>query len=207
MSPQHEKLAGATERDRVPAGFLTFSPEQRAQLTKNGYVIYQLTGLSITDLRRAGRTIQEENYSLREFDSVRNEPSMRGEVAFSPKALRLALITTTRMSLSEQLAGMAKYSNAIEGFFPGVVVKLGNVADYVNLAFAHEDATGDYLFADNYDRVLTTTTTMYRGRVMGVGYFGQGNNLCISECSLPDKRFGAAPLIVPGKVKKKHWPF
>ena len=74
---------------------------------------------------------------------------------------------------------------------------------FAELAFAHLDATGDYLFGSKNDYSYTRTQTRVESIVALVGNFDPDNGLSV-DCWNPDDRSGylfAAPLVVPAGTK------
>jgi hypothetical protein len=187
---------GGSERT---SGIATFSAEQRSGLERLGYnFIYPLIGQSIADLRDAGNSFWSSWHKGYAFE---NGPSMRTEVALNRQALFLP--DSNRKTLSEQLAIISQFSAEIERRVPGVIAKMGEASDYLRLAFAHNNSTGNRLFGpdDNFDYARTTTPTggFY---VAMVGYF-LDRGLDVRDLH-QDDGYGhvwAVPLIVPESAR------
>ncbi len=192
-----EAKDGLLPSSEIRASSKSFTPETRQKLEEMGYHIYELRGQSIKDLQDAGKPFYSswmEDYS--HFDT---QSSMVSEVAVNPDELFLA--GSHGQTFAEQKRMVAEFSQELqEQGIGGVKAIIGEVADYVALAFAHLDATGAPLFGenDNYD-YASTKTPMYEGSscVAGVGCFDADRGLAIDRFLMRDVLAWATPLIVP----------
>ncbi len=187
---------GGSERT---SGIATFSKEQKSKLSRLGYeYFYPLTGQSIASLRDAGNSFWS---TWHKGDAFENTPSMRTEVAILPRILFLK--NSNNKTLSQQLGMISRFSTELAKAVPGVAAKMGGAADYAELAFAHEKATGDKLFGSkfNYDYARTTTETS--GSVVAlVGDFGGfGLNVDDWDRGSSSGNVWAVPLVVPASAR------
>lgn len=187
---------------------VSFTPEQRKNLERNGYVIYRLTGQTIPTLKAAGNFFIPSSYM---FDN-KVARSMVGEVAISPKALYLK--ESQNKTLKEQMKMMEEHAKSITKIFPGLTAIVGGAPDYAELAFQHLKATGVYLFGGEDGspeaNICTphTCTTSYSGQdktgiyYATVGIHDEFQGLGISSRE-PGKQWGdlyASPIIVSTSV-------
>ncbi|MDO8620920.1 MAG: hypothetical protein Q7R31_01430 [Candidatus Levybacteria bacterium] len=173
-----------------------FSQEQREALEKQGFVSYGLTGQSIKALRDSGHKFWSDwHKSLPDFEAL---GSMHSEVAINPS--KLFLPKSNNKTLAQQEEMVSKFSEELGKKVKGVKAIIGQAPDYVELAFAHLDATKEYLFGakDNYDYARTKTPTG-GSYVASVGRFIAADGLGVGSW---DAGYGyggvhAAPLVVP----------
>lgn len=179
-----------------PVEIKRFTPEAWEALEKQGYVIYRLNGESIKSMKEAGRSFYSKWHNiLPKFEAL---PSMHSEVAINPD--NIFLPESDNKTLKQQEALVEKFSQELRKTAPNVSAIIGQVSDYVELAFQHLDATGQRLFGKNYDYNYARTKTPTSSRkVADVGYFHTRDGLTINEWFT---RYGAdflfvAPLVVP----------
>lgn len=186
----------ANQKEVTPIEVRKFTDEAREALAKEGYVIDGLTGQSIASLRLAGRkfwTTWHQEHP--QFEAL---ASMQSEVAINPGKLWLPKSNNKTLAQQEQMIN--KFSEDLSKKIPGVEAIMGGMADYTDLAFAHLDQTGDYLFGEKngYDYVRTNTPTV--GTLVAiVGDFSPSDGLGVGHW---DRGRGngpvfAAPLVVP----------
>lgn len=181
----------------------TFSDSAREALIARGYRIYPLQGQSIKSLRELGKKFvsiwHEEDP---DFEAYR---SRRSEVAINPG--RLFLEGSNNKTLEEQTRMVAEFSGEFKGM-TDVEIIVGEAPTYVELAFAHFDAVGEYLFGRNYDYHFTRTKTpiMSMGDFINarVGHFSDqfGLNVAVSGQYIPRNETWIAPLVVPAEIKQ-----
>lgn len=180
----------------APIEIKRFSAEQREALEKQGFVIYGLTGQSIKTLRDSGRKFWSTwHNSLLDFETL---GSMQSEVAINPN--KPFLPKSNNKTLTQQEEMVEKFSRELGKKVGGVKAIIGQAPDYVEIAFAHLDATKDYLFGakDNYD-FARTKTPAGSSDVANVGDFLADSGLYVSHWNADDGggSVHAAPLVVP----------
>jgi len=186
----------ATEAPRIE--IVRFSTEAREALEGQGYKVYELTGQTVKSLRDSGKRFWSTWHKGYDFE---DSASRSSEVAINPK--KLFLPRSNNKTLSEQQALVARFSADISAKVSGVEAVLGEVPDYAELAFAHLDATGDYLFGSKNDYSYTRTQTRVGSDVARVGSFNPDSGLSVDYWD-PAYRNGylfAAPLVVPAGTK------
>ncbi len=182
----------------APVEIKRFSAEQREALEKQGFVIYGLTGQSIKTLRDAGRKFWSTWHQDPQFADFEALGSMHSEVAINPN--KLFLPNSNNKTLKQQEDMVEKFSQKLGKKVQGVKAVIGQASDYEELAFAHLDATKDYLFGakDNYDYARTKTSTS-GSHVADVGDFRADSGLYVGRwyADVGDDLVHAAPLVVP----------
>lgn len=180
----------------APVEIKRFSQEAREALEKQGFVIYGLTGQSLKTLRDSGRKFWTDwHKELPDFEAL---GSMRSEVAIIPS--KLFLPESNNKTLLQQEAMVEELSQEVGKKVQGVKAIIGEAPDYEELAFAHLDATKEYLFGEedyyNYARTKTPTSG---SNVASVGSFSADDGLFVNDwlagIGLDD--VPAAPLVVP----------
>lgn len=134
-----------------------FSIEQREALEKEGYLIYELTGISIKNLRSSGRKFWSTwHNSLQNFEAL---ASMRSEVAINAK--NPFLQKSNNKTLAQQKEMISIFSEELKNRIPDVQAIIGNASDYAELTFKHLDASKNNLFRKkpSYYNTRTKTTT------------------------------------------------
>ena len=123
---------------------------------------------------------------------------MHSEVAIKPDALFIPNSNNKILKQQENLVG--KFSKDLGKKVKGVEAIMGEAPDYVELAFAHLDATGDRLFGEKYGYNYARTKTPTVGpSVAVVGRFGAVAGLDVDDWDRGDG-YGdvfASPLVVP----------
>lgn len=197
------------DASEVSKNVVLFTPEQRKNLERNGYVIYRLTGQTIPDLKAAGNFFIPSSYMF----NNKVARSMTAEVAINPKSLYLK--DSQSKTLKEQMKMMEEHAKSIRKKFPGLTAILGGAPDYAELAFQHLKTTGIYLFGgeDGSPEADISSpracTTSFNGQdktgiyYATVGIHDEFQGLGVGSRK-PDERWGevyAAPLIVSASVK------
>lgn len=180
----------------APVEVKKFSIEQREALKKEGYLIYVLTGQSIKTLRDSGRRFWST--WNKQFPDLEALGSMQSEVAIDPD--RLFLPGSNNKTLKQQEDMVEEFSQELGKKVPGVKAIIGQVPDYVELAFRHLDATKNYLFGTKYNYDYTRTKTPTGGsHVAEVGSFSADYGLDVDYwyADLGSRYVRAAPLVVP----------
>lgn len=180
-------------------GIIRFSDEAREQLAKERYIIYSLTGQSIKTLKDAGRRFWSTWH--KEYPDFEALQSRLSEVAINPK--QLSLVKSKNKTFSQQLGLVARFSQDLSRKVLGVEAIIAEAPDYIELAFAHLDATGQRLFGEDFDSGYARTVTPVGDRVADVGNFNAASGLHVVRWHPDDwsDRLWAAPLVVPsGKV-------
>lgn len=174
-----------------------FTPETRETLEQRGYLVHELTSQSIKTLRDAGRPFWSSwHKDYPQFEALESRSS---EVAINPQELFIP--DSNRKTYKQQLAMVEEFSEALK--VQGAEAILGEMPDYVELAFTHLDATGDRLFGEKYGYNYTRTNTKLGRSVAGVGFFYRDDGLSVDRWR-PYGRSGrlfAAPLVVPTGTK------
>jgi len=171
-----------------------FLDETRLALTRAGALIYPLTGLSVADLKRAGKPFWTGWYRGQGFEDLR---SRQCEAAVFPN--QLLLPASNRRSFEEQQKLMVEFSQALGRRIPGVMAVIGSVADYAELVFVHLAATGQSLFGADWGYSYTRTTTPTGDN--GIALIGRftpngGLNICGYNAGGSLNNVWVAPLIV-----------
>lgn len=171
-----------------------FTPEARKALEKKGYLIYELSGQSIRTLRNADKPFWSTWH--KDYPVLEDMRSRITEVAFNPS--QLFIPGSNNKTLKEQ-------EDMVEQFSKGLKVKgaeaiIGEMPDYVELAFTHLDSTGDRLFGEKYSFNYTRTVTPTSEFVVAlVGCFDADYGLHVNRWDRDRGRDGlyVAPLVVP----------
>ena len=123
---------------------------------------------------------------------------MASEVAIKPDALFIP--KSNNKTLRQQEGMVAKFSTDLSKKVKGVEAIIGEAPDYVELAFAHLDATGDRLFGEKYDYNYARTKTPTVGSSVAlVGHFNAVDGLVVNHWhrGLGSSDVFASPLVVP----------
>lgn len=197
----------------------SFSPEAQEALEKKGYVIYPLTGQLFKSLRESEFWASINEYYNPEIEDL---TSMRSEVAINPD--QLFLPESNRKTFAQQKKMVEKFSRELGREIESVKATIGNLPDYVELAFLHLTAADERLFGPkyNYDFVRTETPAasfdavqvgnlnfyrrfvyylefgLPRYQVVNVGGFNKnGLHIGHGDCLRGNDRIWVAPLVVP----------
>lgn len=172
-----------------------FSDEAWEALTEKGYVIYELTGQSISDLRASGFKFSSDWHTA--YPNFEASPSRRSEVAILNPG-QPYIYESRNEILRWQEAFIARYS--IETEVNGVQVIMGNAPDYIELAFTHLKATSERLFGEKYGSAFVRTKSkIKRNDYAVVGNFDKDKGLEIRLLNAKSKFVDlfAVPLITP----------
>ncbi len=183
-------------KETTPVEVRRFSQEAREALEKQGFVVRELTGQSIASEREAGRKFWSTWH--RDYPQFEALSSMQSEVAINPA--KLFLPRSNNKTLRQQEDLIARFSTDLGTKVQGVEAVMGEAADYVDLAFAHLDVTGDRLFGENYGyNYARTKTPTVDSNVASVGGFHPVDGLDVRYWSRGYGRDDvfAAPLVVP----------
>lgn len=181
-----------------PVGIRKFSDKTKDVLKKEGYLVYQLTGQSIKSLREAGKPFWSTWH--RDYPDFENLTSRLSEVAINPDPKKFFLPKSNNKTLTEQERMIEDYSKQLAKKVVGVKAILGEAPDYAELAFAHLDAIGEYLFGKKYNYDYTRTKTITTSpSVAGIGDFDAGSGLSVDYWNGDDSNSSlwAVPLVVP----------
>ncbi len=184
-----------------PAEIKRFSDEAVEALLKRDFVIHDLNGESIASLRGAGRRFWSTWH--RDYPEFEAKTSRLTQVAINPDPERFFLPESNRKTLKQQEEMIAKFSKELasgKNRIKGVVAIMGEMPDYVELAFRHLDATQKYLFGPDYDYNYARTKTLSVGSdVANVGYFDPDHGLSIGYWHRGKgyDNVWAVPLVVP----------
>lgn len=186
----------AVETETTPIELRRFSQKAKEALRREGYAVYGLTGQSIASVRDSRRKFWSTwHKDYPEFEAL---TSMHAEVAINLG--KLLLPKSNNKTLGQQEDLIARFSEDLGTRVQGVEAIMGEAPDYVDLAFAHLNDTGDYLFGerDGYNYARTKTPTV-------------GSSVALIGCFTPVRGLGvnswraghgngyvfAAPLVVP----------
>lgn len=182
-----------TPKETAPIEVKRFTDEAREALQKEGYRIYQLTGESIRTLRQGGRKFWSTWHQDGQYEAFETQGSMHSEVAVRPDALFIP--KSNNKTLKKQEDAIARFSGDLAKKVKGVEAIMGEAPDYVELAFAHLDATGNRLFGEKYGYNYARTKTLTAGSdVAGVGGFPADDGLRVNASGLVTM---AVPLCSP----------
>ncbi|MDO8619449.1 MAG: hypothetical protein Q7R49_05940 [Candidatus Daviesbacteria bacterium] len=184
------------QTENSPLVMANFTDEARQALEKEGYIIHELTGLSVKDFEEAHRRAFGSWGNI--YDDPRNLTSRISQVAINPE--NLFYPNSNQQDLETHKRMVSIFSYRLSRAIPGVRAILGEALDYADLAFVHLDKKGETLFGKKYGYRYTRTATMIeRNNGACVGSFGYGFGLGI-EYLKPFERdsfVGVAPLVVP----------
>ena len=167
---------------------LRFSSEQTEELKKRGFIIFELTGQSITSIKASRNFFSSYWHNGKDIEHVTSKNS---EVAINPE--RLYLPYSGNLTLPDQLLLTDRYSKNVSQEIPGVVAVIGSMADYLELECLYRDNT---LYAARDDRISTTTLTE-AGRNVFVGESFDGGLVASYRFGLAYTDIKVVPLIVP----------
>ena len=187
-----------TPKETAPVEVRRFSDEAREALTKEGYVIYALSGQSIRSLRESDRKFWSTWHRDSQYEAFETMGSMASEVAVKPDALLIPKSNNKTLKQQEDL--IAKFSTDLGKKIKGVEAVMGEAPDYVELAFSHLDATGDRLFGEKYDyNYARTKTPTVDSSVAYVGHFSAVHGLHVTHWNRDHgiSHVFASPLVVP----------
>lgn len=179
-----------------PTEVRRFSEEARKALEGQGYIVYELFGKSIAQLRSEGNPFSSTWHN--DYPNFEAIAAGATEAALNPK--NLFLKKSNRKTPFEHEEMVAYFSQKLAKKIPGVRAIIGEASQYAELAFSHYKATGVRLFGEkyNYDYVRTKTPGV-GSDVAYVGRFGNGGLGVVSRwyASVGHGYLWAAPLVVP----------
>lgn len=185
-----------TEKPEIPR----FSPEQREALEKEGYVIYELTGKTIEDLRGVVGNYHQPMWL--QYDPIdKSVKSKTSEVAINPE--KLFLPESDNKRFTEQKSLVAEFSEDISTKIPGVEAIIGEAPDYVELASLSR------LFRHNMNYIRTQTEIssglvyVYVGNLYPSNLYPDGGFMVDRGC-YDSRLFNLfiVPLVVPKKSSR-----
>lgn len=185
-------------KETAPVEVKRFEDEAREALTKEGYVIYTLTGKSIRDQKQEGRKLWLRWNQNGQYEHLETKGSMTSEVAVKPDALFIP--TSYNNTLEQQENLITKFSTDLRKKVKGVEAIIGEAPDYVELAFSHLDATGESMFGEQYNYTYVSTKTPTVGyHVAIVGYFDEVNGLSVGHWNRDEGKghVFVSPLVMP----------
>lgn len=208
VDPGAEVIIAALSRhlestEQIAIEPLRFSQEARESLAAADYRIYTLTGQSIRTLKEAGRQFWSSWHN--DYPHFEALSSQQSEVAIPADPKNLFLHESNNKTLEEQEEMVKNFSQELGKKISGVQAIIGEVPDYIELAFQHLDATSkeeneDNLFGEKYARTKTPTVGSF---VAYIGSFGAGR-LGVGRWDRGDGdgNVFVAPLVVPAETKK-----
>ena len=183
-------------KETTPVEVRRFSQEAREALKREGFAVYELTGQSIASVRDSGRKFWTTWH--RDYPDFEALTSMHSEVAINPG--KLFIPKSNNKTLVQQEDLIARLSQDLGNRVQGVEAVMGDAADYVDLAFTHLNATGNYLFGekDGYNYARTKTPTV-GSDVADVRSFDPADGLNVSRWGRVSSHVNvfAPPLVVP----------
>lgn len=176
-----------------------FLPVEKRILRKAGFIILNLTGRSIRELRELGYLIDTtlgEQYPG--FEDLR---SISSEVAIYPEDLFLK--ESSKKSLSEQMDLVENYSKSLQYNieWSGMRAIMGQAVDYIELAFSYSQKKRKKLFGkrNNFDFTRTATRLNSGDESFAVVGRNEDNGLIVYGLDPNEVRYDlhVAPLLVP----------
>lgn len=155
MRENHGDFPLPSEIKESPIQVDRFSEEALEALEFNGYRVYELTGQSVASLRKRGKKFHttqlfEQSPSLITLTSRNSEIAIKPSRLFLPKSARF---------FEDQVRMVDKYSKEVSKKMPGVKAVIGELPDYIELAYAHLDLTGNHNINTEKPDVLVRTNT------------------------------------------------
>ena len=193
MSP--ERTEG---RENLPS-IKRFLPVEKRILRKAGFIILELTGRSIRELRELGFLIDttlDEQYPG--FDELR---SISSEVAIYPEFFFLK--GSSRHSMGQQIELVDNYSKLLQDDLEirGIQAIMGQAADYIDLVYSYSQRERKKLFGKRHNLDFTRTATSLSKDDSNFAVVGRNeeNGLKVYgwEPNLTRDDLHVAPLIVP----------
>ena len=131
-----------------------FSSEQRIELEKRGFQIFELRGESVASLKMNGVGFWSNWHNGLEIE---NERCKASEVAINVDDLFLP--GSGGLTLQGQQEMTKKYSQSLSQIIPGVKAIIGTALDYLDLDCGYTSKTNMSFFrrAGSYDNTSTTT--------------------------------------------------
>lgn len=201
-----------------------FTPETQSALEQQGKKIYTLTGKTILQLMNEGVSISREWEGGRKavFDEINRLHSRRSQVAIENIEripVNQTLLKSFDTSVSKQLEMIEQESGQLQRDVPGAKMIMGNIADYLELAWEIQKTTGRDLFtSEHYIPLLSrllkrkfgqnwyartdTHVDSVKGRfAFAVSFYSERFHITAWPRQLGNHIMGAFPLIVPSDQK------
>ncbi len=158
-SEQFAKLLneGLKKQEELKLNFPSFSEHQKKTLEKQGYAIYQLSGLSLKQMLDDHSVVRTWNKE----DLNEKEISFKGEVAVNP--YRIEIRDTSGKDFKAQKHIFNNFKTKLEKQLPGVTAKMLSLADCIDLELAHKSEHGRGILDRYYIGGVRTTTAIYDG--------------------------------------------
>jgi len=128
-----------------------FSPEARQRLKVAGYSVYELTGQTLQSLRNSGRKFIS-NWHIN-YPALESQHSRLSEVAINPDHQFLA--GSDPRTFEEQQQMVQKFSQQLQKSIGGAEAVIGEVADYLELFYAHFDTKSESIIGNKLVRTKT----------------------------------------------------
>lgn len=202
FEPDTKRGTSNTEEAKTPRWpTRRFSEETRKSLESYGYLVYELSGASIKQLRETGKPFWTKWHE--EYPGWEGERHDAVQVALNSE--NFFLENSNWKKYREQETMVEDFSRQLTMKIPGVFATIGAAPHYSELAFAHFDKTGKRLFGKEQDYCFTRTRS-YVGdshyAVVG-RFFEKGNaageGISVDHYPVYDGNghIWVAPLIVP----------
>jgi len=159
-----------------------FTPAERRALEKDGLLIYPFSLQTIRSQKDAGKPFWNMVDAGPQFEAV---PSMVGEVAFIPDPKRFYLPESNNKTLGQEEELIKEYGRELRerlNLPDHIKTVIGQAPDYTQLAFMHQEETGEYLFGPKYGHNFARSKTPTNGLFVAfVGYFSANLGLNVNE--------------------------
>ncbi|MCL4353043.1 hypothetical protein M1615_01060 [Patescibacteria group bacterium] len=175
----------------APGETRRFSESAREYLLSEGYLIYELTGQSIEDLRKKEslEINQHLDLSVANFEKL---SSMRSEVAINPNNFLMQV--SNNKTLPEQEIMIKAFSEKLKTEVRDVEAVMGQVPDYAELWFKYKRETGGCLLGQRFGRTKTPSG-IYSNADVGADH--RGFVISFSNTNDSSEDLYAGVLLVP----------
>lgn len=194
-------LKSVFPRPEIPAETVTFTDNERGVLTKDGAVIYLLTGETIKSQKSARRPFWyvADGFTVNGKNRLTEFPSRRVEVAIYLDPDRFFVPESSSKTTDQQIALVEADAHSLRGRLglPNIGEILPEASEATEVLFKHFDATKVRILGQDYIRdrywsyIRTSTPTNKEGSfVATVGKWGDDDALVVLDW--PRSAFGVA---------------